>query len=239
MANTNPPGATTPGVADPPLPFTGGRIAASEAERKFVERRVMTQFFVAPALSMAALIAGFNLGHPRLAATGVIGLGLCALWIGTLAIREQRLMFIHGGSMTLRPYRYFIYEGHAAVPYGLAYLVGGACLLVPAMLFLSGASLERMRDDVLARPSLALIPLGALFLCYGMGFLIGFVHRAGSTWQRLFGMLIDAPARLGGLILIAWAAGLLAVGGLEWLRPELFHQWFQSIFGNPWPFTRP
>ena len=235
----SPAGTTTPGIADPPLPFTGGRIAATEEERKFVERRVMTQFFVAPALSMAASLAGFNLGRPRLAAIGVIGLGLCALWIGALAIGERRLFFIRGGSMTRRQYRYFIYEGFAAVPYGLAYLVGGACLIAPALLFLNGASLERMRDVVLGRPSLALIPLGILLFCHGMGFLVGFVHRGGSTWPRVFGMLMDAPARLGGLILIAWATGLLVVGGVEWLRPELFDQWLRSIFGNPWPFTRP
>jgi len=77
-----------------------------------------------------------------------------------------------------------------------------------------------MRDVVLGRPSLALIPLGILLFCHGMGFLVGFVHRGGSTWPRVFGMLMDAPARLGGLILIAWATGLLVVGGVEWLRPE-------------------
>ena len=60
-----PAATTTQGVADPPLPFTGGRIAASLQERKLVERRVMSQFFVAPALSMAALIAGVHLGWPR------------------------------------------------------------------------------------------------------------------------------------------------------------------------------
>lgn len=196
----------------------------------------MMQFFVAPALSFAALITGFNLAWPRLAAVGVIGLGLSALWIGYLAISERRLMFIRGGTMTRREYRYFIYEGVAAVPYGLAYVVGGACLITPAVLFLNGTSLARMRDVVLARPSLALIPLGALFLSHGLGFLIGFVHRGGSRWQRAFGILLDAPARLGGLILIAWAVAALAIGVVEWFRPALFNEWFQSIFGNPWPF---
>jgi len=185
---------------------------------------------------MAALVAGFQLGRPRLAALGVIGLGLGALWIGALAVGERRLMFIRGGMAVRREYRYFVYEGLAAVPYGLAYLVCGACLVAPALLFLGGTSLEQMRATVLARPSLALIPLGTLLLFHGMGFLIGFVHRGGSKWQRAFGMLMDAPARLGGLILIAWAAALLAIGGVEWLRPALFDQWFRSIFGHPWPY---
>jgi hypothetical protein len=224
------------GFPDPPLPFTGGRIPVSEDERKFVERRVVTLFIIAPVVSLAALLTGFNLGWPRLSALGVIGLGLSALWIGYLAISEQRLMFIRGGSMTRREYRYFIYEGFAAVPYGLAYVVGGAVLISLAALFFNGTSLEQMRTAVLARPSLALLPLGVLLLFHGLGFLIGFVDRGGSNLQRAFGMLLDAPARLGGLILIAWAAGLLAIGAVEWLRPALFHQWFQSIFGNPWPF---
>lgn len=229
-------GETGTGIADPPLPFTGGRIPASEDERKLVERRVMTQFFVAPALSMAALVAGFQLGRPHLTALGVIGLGLGALWIGALAVGERRLMFMRGGMMVRRECRYFVYEGLAAVPYGLAVLVCGACLVAPALLFLGGTSLEQMRAAVLARPSVALIPLGTVLLFHGMGFLIGFVHRGGSKWQRAFGMLIDAPARLGGLILIAWAAALLAIGGVEWLRPGLFDQWFRSIFGHPWPY---
>jgi len=38
--------------------------------------------------------------------------------------------------------------------------------------------------------------------------------------------------------LVAWAAALLAVGAVEWIEPALFHRWFESIFGNPWPFAR-
>jgi hypothetical protein len=224
------------GIPDPPLPFTGGRIPASEEERRFVARRVMTQFVMAPAVSFAGLLTGFKLASPSVMALGVIGFGLSAIWIGGLAINEQRLMFIRGGTMTRREYRYFIYEGFAAIPYGLAYVVGGVCLITPAVLFLNGTSLERMRDVALARPSLGLIPLGAALLSYGLGFLIGFVHRSGSWWQRTFGMFIDAPARLGGLILMAWAAAALAIGMVEWLTPALFHERFESIFGNPWPF---
>jgi hypothetical protein len=40
------------------------------------------------------------------------------------------MMFIRGGSMTRREYRYFIYEGIAAIPYGLAYVSSGVCLIV-------------------------------------------------------------------------------------------------------------
>lgn len=224
------------GIPDPPLPFTGGRIPASEEERRFVERRVLTQFILAPALSFTALLVGFNLAWPRLTAAGVIGFGLTGLWVGGLAAAERRLVFIRGGTMTRREYRYVIYEGVAAVPYGLAYVVAGLCLITLVVLFLGGTSLERMRAVTLARPGFALVPLGALLLCHGLGFLIGFVHRSGSWWQRAFGMLLDAPARLGGVILVAWAVAALTIGLVEWLDPALFNRWFEAIFGNPWPF---
>jgi hypothetical protein len=227
---------TTPGIPDPPLPFTGGRIPASEDERRLVERRVLQQYIVAPALSFVALLVGFNLGWPRLAALGVIGFGLTALLFGFFAVSERRLMFIRGALGTPRDYRYFIYEGVAAVPYGLAFMVGALCLIAPAALFFNGISLERMRDAVLARPSFALVPVGALLLFHGLGFLIGFSRRAASVGDRLWIELMHLPTRLTGLILIAWATTLLAVGLIEWLWPELFHQWFQSISGNPWPF---
>jgi hypothetical protein len=226
----------TPGIPDPPLPFTGGRIPSSEDERRFVEGRILRQVIIAPAASFTLLLGGVYVGWPRGAALGVIGFGLTAIWIGTLAVRERRLLFIRGGSMTRREYRYFIYEGVAAVPYGLAYLVGGASLVIASLWFLSGASLDQMRDAALARPSLVLIPLGAALLCYALGFLIGFVHREGSAWSRAFGMLLDAPARLGGLILLAWAVVLLAIGLVDLLSPASFRQGFESLVGNPWPF---
>jgi len=232
------PNATGPGIPDPPLPFTGGRIPASEDERRFVERRVLQQYVVAPALSFAALLIGFNLGWPRLAAAGVIGFGLTALLIGYRAVRERRLMFIRGALRTPREYRYFIYEGFAAVPYGLSYAMGALCLIVPAALFINGTSLERMREVALARPSLLLLPLGPLFLFHGLGFLMGFGRRASSIGDRLWIEALQLPSRLGGLILVAWAAALLAVGAVEWIEPALFHRWFESIFGNPWPFAR-
>jgi hypothetical protein len=112
--------APTPGIPDPPLPYTGGRIPASEDERRFAERRVLQQYIVAPALSFAAVLIGFNFGWPRLTVAGVIGFGLTALLIGSRMVRERQLIFIRGAPGTPREYRCFIYEGLAAVPYGLA-----------------------------------------------------------------------------------------------------------------------
>ena len=224
------------GIADPPLPFTGGRFPATDEERAFVERRVMLQFFVAPALALAALLAGLNLGWPRLTAIGVLGLGLAALLVGWSAITERRLMFMRSGARIPRERRYFIYEGLAAVPYGIALVVLAGALITPASLHFSGTSLGGMRAVVLARPGLALAPLGLLFLFHGLGFLIGFGRRATSFADRLWIALLHLPARLGALILLAWALALLAIGLVEIASPALFQQKFESIFGNPWPF---
>jgi len=226
------------GLPDTPLPFTGGRIAASEQERRFVERRFLKQHLAAPGLSFAVLLGGFSLQWPRVVALGLLGLGGSAMWIGGLAVKERRLLFMRGGTVR-REHRYVIYEGLAAIPYGLTYLEGGASLAVAAMFFFAGGSLERLRSMMLARPSLALLPAGFMLASYGLGFVIGFVRRAGSAWQRVLGMLLDAPARLGGLILIAWGLAALAVGATEALSPAIFNQWFQWLFGNPWPFSTP
>ncbi len=189
-----------------------------------------------PALSLAVLISGFYLGLPAIAAAGVIGLGLAALALGAQAVAEQRLVFIRGAALTPRAYRYFIYEGLAAVPYGLALVGVGLVLGFGGALALAGVGVTTMRSAVLARPHLALIPAGALLLFHGLGFVIGF-RRTTRTWsERLDVALAHFPALLGGLILITLAVGTLLLGVLEWFRPEVFRYGFQSLFGNPWPF---
>lgn len=221
------------GIPDPPLPFTGGRIPASTDERAFVERRVMALQFVAPALSFVALSLGFSLGWPRLGAMGVAGLGLTGVALGQFAIRERRLMFIRGGSMTLRAYRYFLYEGVAAVPFGLAFAIAGGCALAAAASFLLGAGVDAIRDALLARPSLALIPVGAFLLCNGMGFVIGFRRSAESAGDRLWLELLHLPARLGGAILVALGMAALLIGVFEFLQPDAFDRAWERVRDEP------
>jgi hypothetical protein len=226
----------TPGIPDPPLPFTGGRIPASETERAFVERRVLMQSIIAPAVSLGAVIGGYSLGWPRLAAVGVLALGLTGLGVGWLAVSERRLTFIRGGALTPKACRYFIYEGFAAVPYGLAFAVAGVALAVCGLLVFAGTNLDAMRVAVLTRPHLALLPVGTGLLFYGCGFLIGF-RRAGSSWsERLAIAFAHLPAQLGGLILVTLGVGTLVIGLVEWVEPTVFRQEFESVFGNPWPF---
>lgn len=227
---------STPGIPDPPLPFTGGRIPADDAERRFVERRVMLQFFVAPALSLAALGGGVNLGWPRLAAAGLLGLGLSGLLVAWFAVTERRLMFIRGGTMTPRAYRYFIYEGLAAIPFGLVFAIAGAAALVAGLLYLDGTNAAAMRDALLARPHRLLIPLGAGLGCQGLGLLMGFSRACVSWRERLAVALLHLPARLGGAILLVLGGSALALGVFEALEPAAFRASFVAFFGNPWPY---
>lgn len=227
------PPAPGAGIPDPPLPFTGGRITRSVAERAFVERRVMALQFVAPALSFAALALGFSLAWPRLAAVGVLGLGLTGVAIGQFAVRERRLMFIRGGSMTPRAYRYFIYEGVAALPFGAAFAIGGLALLVPAAAFLLGMGVEAMRDAVLARPSLALVPVGVVLLCNGAGLVVGFRRPAESARDRLWIEILHFPARLGGAILVALGMAALMLGAFEMLSPDAFDAAWARVRDEP------
>jgi hypothetical protein len=187
-------------------------------------------------VSLGILLTGFYLGLGPVTAMGAIGLGLTATTIGALAIAERRLVFIRGGTLTPRPYRYFIYEGFAAIPYGLAFLVAGLVLGLAGAMYIAGLDLETQRAAVLARPHLVLLPVGAYLLFHGLGFVIGFRRAAASWSERLSTALAHLPAQLGGLILMALAVGSLALGLTEWLRPDVFRQEFQAFFGNPWPF---
>ena len=227
------PDGPTAGIPDPPLPFTGGRIPATEEERTFVERRVATLQIAAPAASFVALAAGFLLGWPRLAALGVAGLGLTVVALGQFAIRERQLMFIRGALRTPKPYRYFLYEGIAAIPFGLALAIVGFGAIVSATLFFFGVGIDAMRDAVLARPGVVLVPLGALLLCQGLGFAIGFRRAAESTGERLWLEFLHLPARLGGAILVTLGAASLALGIFEWLAPDTFDRVWAAIRDEP------
>lgn len=232
-----PPPATDPSaVPGVPLPFEGGRIPATPEELRSAERRVLVQFLLVPGLAFAALVAGFFLELRLLAGGGVAGLGLAALLVGALAVRERRLTYMRGGTMTLRTHRYYIYEGLAAVPFGLAYVVAGISLVAAGAVFMAGAGVHAIRDALLARPGLALTPLGLGFAFHGTGFVIGFGRRAKSVGDRVWIEFLHFPARLGGLILVAWGAGLLVLGLADLVAPAVFDGWVRGVFGNPWPF---
>lgn len=219
----------------PPLPFEAGRYAASAEELAEVRRRYSRLFFAGPLAGFAAVAAGFYLGWPALMAAGVIGFGLLGIAIGQFAIARWRLEF-YVRSYEGERWRYVIYEGVAAVPIGISYVAGGACLIVLAALFLLGHSPDALRDRMLARPSLALVPIGVVLAARGLGFAIGFSHRAQTLGRRIWLAFLNFPGRLGGVILLGLGALALAIGLLDWLVPDTFDRMFRALTGNPWPW---
>lgn len=220
-----------------PLPFEAGRHPETEAEIKLIRRRIALLYIAAPGMAMAALLLGFYQQWPVVAATGVIGLGALAIVLGGIAVAERRLFFIVRGYQEERR-RYVLYEGIAAVPFGISLIAGGASLIALAGLYLMGNSVDALRNQVLARPGQALIPIGVILAAKGLGFLIGFSRRVDTLGQRAWVALLNLPGRLGGLIIFAWGVAALAIGVVEWLSPAAFDRGFQSIFGNPWPFRQ-
>jgi hypothetical protein len=219
----------------PPLPFTGGRYPASIEELSELRRRVWRLHIAAPSACCIALIAGLHLEWPILSAGSLIGVGLVLVAIGVPAMIERRLFFYVRNFESDR-YRYVIYEGLAAVPIGFALLTAGASLIALVTLYLLADPVQTLRDRMLARPSLVLVPVGLVMTATGLGFAIGFSHPARTIAQRIGLTLLNMPARIAGLILLVQGAVVLAIGLLEGLSPAAFDQAFQWIFDNPWPF---
>lgn len=179
-----------------------------------MRRRFLLLDVLLPGLALAAVLAGFHLSVPAWMSGGVLILGLRFLAAGGLSLRDRRIPVWNPN------YRRFDeaireYRGAAAVPKGLAGLLGGGVLAVLALAHLSGVPLAAMRQAVLARPALALVPVGGVLLLYGLGFLMGF-RDDGDTLigPPAWNTLITLPGRLGGLVLCL--LGLVCLGACAW-----------------------
>lgn len=223
------------GVADPPLPFEGGRQAVSDEEIARIRRRALVLYIAAPAVSAAALLAGFAQRRPAVAAAGAIGLGATAIVAGLLAMAERRLLFLARGLAMSRT-RHVVYEGLAAVPFGLSWVVAGATVVAAAVATLAGTGPFALRARIAERPALALVPAGAYLLATGLGLVIGFSRRTGTPGQRVAGWLVELPTRLGGALLAVLGALALAAGVVEWLRPAVFDAWLAEVAAGRLPF---
>jgi len=225
-------------IEQSPLPFSGARLPASDAELALVKRRTLCLRIAAPGVSLAVLLAGLHFERPLWVAAAVIGFGAIALIIGALAMCERRVMHYVGsvGVDARERRRYVLYEGIAAVPHGLAYAIAGALLIVLAALYLDGYGAPQIRHLLAARPSRLLLPVGAALLARGLAFLIGFGERSGTLQQRVAYALHDLPARAMGLILMFWGVLAFAIGTWEWVWPDAFVRAFESVVGAAWPY---
>lgn len=227
--------ASLQGVADPPLPFEAGRFADPGAELASVRRLVLVFYLLAPVACAAAILAGFAVGRPAVIAAGAAGLGVLAVVVGVLAVVKRRLFFVVR-SLRLDRTRYVLYEGLAAVPFGLAWIVAGLTLAAGAAGFLVAGGALALRASLLERPGLALVPAGAFLLTQGLGFTIGFARRGGSRGERIGRWLLELPARLGGLVLVLLGTALLAAGLHEWAMPAAFDAAIAELARGRLPF---
>lgn len=223
------------GPVDPPLPFSGGRFPASAAEAAQVERRIVALYLIAPLAAAGAALAGFHLGRPAWLALGLAGLAAVAMAVGLLAVRERRLLFF-ARSFMRREARFVIYEGAAAVPFGLALAWAGTCALALVLAWVGGVTPLRLRAALLARPSLALLPVGLWFGLTGLGLVIGFADRRGTSARRVLHAVNDLASRLGGALVGLIGLALCGAGLADALSPALFDAAWRSLTGNPWPW---
>lgn len=185
-----------------------------------MQRRFLLLDVLLPGLALAGIVSGFHLGWPGLMATGVLTFGLRFLVAGSLALRDRRIPVWNPN------YRRFgdairEYRGAAAVPMGLAGLLGGGMLAALALAHLAGVSPETMRRAVLAQPALALVPGGGVLLLYGLGFLMGFRDDGDTlTGSAAWTALLILPGRLGGFILLVLGASLMGIGAWATAHPD-------------------
>jgi hypothetical protein len=182
-----------------------------------------------PLVSLMWVVVGLGLGVVWMAEVGMLGLAVTILAIGALAIRERRVLIWQEHVSNRVAIQ--VYCGVAALPMGLAGVVGGLSLLALVLAHAQGVSIETMRSAVLARPGLALVPLGAFLVLAGLGFLGGVASGKDRDKGRLFNAMLSLPSRLGGLILMAWGVAAAGIGAFELLQPEAFDRALAAVFG--------
>lgn len=206
------------------------RAAGDDGRR--VRRRFGLLHIALPAVSLFGIVAGIGLGVAWMTQLGGLGLAAMFFFIGALAIRERRVVVWN--ETVSNHVAIETYSGVAAVPMGLAGIVGGLTLFALAIAQMQGVSLDSMRSLLRARPGLALVPIGTVLIFTGLGFVIGFAVGKDPDKGPLFNAVLSIPSRLGGLIQLACGGAAAGLGVFELLRPEAFDRALAAFFGaNP------
>ncbi|MHB8764937.1 MAG: hypothetical protein ACYDA8_11470 [Deferrisomatales bacterium] len=184
-----------------------------------------------PGLGLALLVGGVEWEATLPAALGVLLMAAGAVASGLACAAYRRVVFLWPG----RRYRLVAWHGNAALGFAGALLTLGAAAGAAGLAHLSGCSPAAIREAVLARPSLGLVPAGAGLLCLGLGIAAGFPEGRDPANGRAWNLLLSVPNRLGGAILLMIGAGLLGVGGYELASPEGFDAAVAALSrGWPW-----
>jgi hypothetical protein len=106
-------------------------------------------YVVIPALALAVILGGFHMGLPWVMASGIGILGARFMAVGLLALMEQRILVWNPNYHRL-PDAVREYRGSAAIPMGIAGILGGGTVLAAVLVYLSGMSRVAMRSAIFA-----------------------------------------------------------------------------------------
>ncbi|MBP7775524.1 MAG: hypothetical protein KA371_00165 [Acidobacteria bacterium] len=183
-------------------------------------------------LAVALIYAGDKLGSSGTQALGTAILALGLVGIGVDSLRTRYFDMPVGSS--LRSTARFTFKGPGAVVWGLMCLALGLGALA-----LSGVVLFGLEDSaqrlVMARPGIALAPVGFIFLCTALGWLLG-DETMNSSVPMFF---VTLPHRIGAVITLAFALAVLGVGVFELVAPSAFDRILESLRPPPAPQVPP
>ncbi len=199
--------------------------AGDAGERLTPTRQFWWLQVMLPACGLALLLGGFWLALERMMQAGVMVLAVAAGASGIACAGKRRVAFARRGW----GFELWVWHGVAAVYIGCGLIVFALAVLGAALAHAAGVPLEALAGQLRARPSLALLPLGACCALIGSGVAIGFEAAKERGRGRVWNTLLLLPDRLGGGILAAIGLLLLAAGSYEWLLPRSFDAWIELL----------
>jgi hypothetical protein len=168
------------------------------------------------------LIAADRLSHPEL-----IGPGLILFAVGIVATGGDAIFRRYTVERIAETARSRTYQGLAAVLIGAVLVLFGMAVGVTGVAFLIGEQ-HALYDSLLARPGIALVPVGLASAASGGARLLGAREWRGSVSR----VLAAVPERLGGLILLLIGAALAAIGAFELIAPDAFDRELNALLAQ-------
>lgn len=201
---------------------------STSVSRSRVQRGDMPVTIALFVLAVALIYAGDTFGSSSLQAlgTGILALGMIA--IGVESLRTRAFDMPVGSS--LRSTSRFAFSGPAAMAWGAMCLTLGlgALTICGVVLFGLEASAEQL---VIDRPGLVIAPVGFIFLCTALGWLLGEETMNASVLT----FFVTLPQRIGALVTLTFALAVLGIGVFELLAPQEFDRILESLKPPPFP----
>jgi len=183
-------------------------------------------------LAVALIYLGDTFGSSVLQALGTAILALALVGVGVDSLRTRYFDMPVGSS--LRSSSRFTFTGPSAVVWGLMCLTLGLGALAISGVVLFGLedSAWRLVGD---RPGLAIAPVGFIFLCTALGWLLGDDTMNSSVLM----FFVTLPHRIGAVITLVFALAVLGIGVFELVAPAEFDRLVESLRPPPAPQVPP